>query len=80
MDDVLDNSADVTVTLSEIEVTETGGVLIEMSVRLELEDMARCVRTHCHCTINWFEHTMACERLCARMTRPIAFSSGKEQR
>ena len=39
VDDVLDNSANVTIALSEIEVTEAGGLLVVVGVRLELKDV-----------------------------------------
>lgn len=42
MDDLLDNSANVTVTLSEIKVTEAGGLLVVVGVRLELKDAPLC--------------------------------------
>lgn len=72
MNDVLDNSANVTIALSEIEVTELGGVFVVVGVRFELNENVRFGSSKgVELKVG---RTMACERLCALITRPISFS------
>lgn len=74
MDDLFDYSADVTVAFCIVEITQTGGLFVVMGVRFELANKL---------LMNGLfskgeKHTMACERLCVLMTRPILCSTSKE--
>ena len=71
MDDLLDDPADVAVALGEVERAQLGGVLVQIRVRLELlrgRAIVSGVPPECSEI-----RTMACERLCALITRPMVY-------
>ena len=76
MDDLLNYSTNITVTFCKIEITQTGRFFVVMGVRLELESFFFSVTFRSG--IRRMRHTMACERLCVRMTLPIVRSTSKE--
>jgi len=70
VDDFLHNTTDVTIALSEIEVAETGRVFVVVSVGFELIPLlVERVKY-----ANKRGLTIACDRLCARITLPIVVS------
>lgn len=73
MDNLLHDTTDITITLGKVEVTQTGGVLVQMSVRLELEDRNKTLIIGSYAEYLDIR-TIACERLCALITRPIVES------
>jgi hypothetical protein len=72
MDDLLHNATDVAISLSVIERTELGRCLVVMGVRFKL---AAKTSVYVKVLMNNAGRTMACERLCARITLPIVDST-----
>lgn len=70
MDDLLHNTTDVAIPLSEIEVAEAGGGLVVVGVRFELEKSSELEVDPA--ATKTAGHTIVCERLCALITRPMA--------
>lgn len=73
MDDLFNYSTNVTVTFRKVEITQTCRLFVVMGVRFELEGqiMFECL------FFLWDlkeRRTIACERLCVLMTRPIVVS------
>ena len=75
MDDFLHNTTDVTIALSEIEVAETGRVFVVVSVGFELIPLLVERMKYA----NKRGLTIACDRLCARITLPIVVSLKESQ-
>lgn len=55
VDDLLHNSADVAITLSEVEVTQTGGILVVVGVGGELKKsrLGWVFRHNFCCDVRW---------------------------
>jgi len=65
-----DNTANVSVALSKVEGPKLGGCLVVVGVCFELEGEGCSVTGEIGDSVR---RTIACDRLCALMTRPIVY-------
>ncbi len=73
MNDLLYDALDVAIALREVEGAELGGGLVVVGVRFELEEQRAELQYYVR-RADRVERTIACDRLCARMTLPMADS------
>lgn len=73
MNDLLYDALDVAIALREVEGAELGRGLVVVGVRFELFEQRAKLQYHVS-RADKMERTIACDRLCARMTLPMADS------
>lgn len=73
MNDLLYDALDVAIALREVEGAELGGGLVVVGVRFELFERRAKLQYNVH-HAERRERTIACDRLCARMTLPMVDS------